>query len=151
MSVMALSSQAACHSFLTLRLVVRVWARRSTALRLTRASRTQSSSRSVPALRGNRPAATSSASGMLVSRLIPALHWPDKIISERRTVPLRAVVMVDESSTLTPCRPSPNGVAAYRERAAISVHHQEPGPTQQEAGPDATLFFPTQALHQRSY
>src|SRR5690606_4730152 len=51
--VMALSSQAACHAFFTLRRVVRVAVRRSTALRLTRAPCTQSSSRAVPGLRGS--------------------------------------------------------------------------------------------------
>src|SRR5712692_6286130 len=51
MQVMALSSQATCHSFLTVRRVLRVAARRSTALRLICTSRTQSRSRGMPGLR----------------------------------------------------------------------------------------------------
>src|SRR5713101_9585724 len=49
--VMARSSHAACHSFLTVRRVGIVAARRSTALRLTRTWRTQSMSRGIPGLR----------------------------------------------------------------------------------------------------
>src|SRR5690348_6601637 len=48
---MARSSHAACHSFLTVRRVGIVAARRSTALRLTRACLTQSISSGVPGLR----------------------------------------------------------------------------------------------------
>jgi len=51
MVVMVLRSQAACQSFLTVRRVGMVAARRSTALRLTRISRSQSSSSAVPGLR----------------------------------------------------------------------------------------------------
>ena len=50
--VTARSSHAACHSFFTVRRVRRVAARRSTALRLTRTSSTQSSSRGIPGFRG---------------------------------------------------------------------------------------------------
>ena len=49
--VTALSSHAACQSFLTVRRVGIVVARRSVALRLTRISRSQSSSSAVPGLR----------------------------------------------------------------------------------------------------
>src|SRR3954470_12967401 len=52
MRVTARSSHAACHSFLTVRLVRSVAARRSTALRLTLSSSTQSSSRAMPGFRG---------------------------------------------------------------------------------------------------
>src|SRR5947209_5029212 len=51
MHVTARSSQAACHSFLTVRRVGIVAARRSTALRFTRTARTQSRSSGTPALR----------------------------------------------------------------------------------------------------
>src|SRR5215470_14199377 len=51
MQVMARSSHAACHSFLTVRRVIRVAARRSTALRLMRVSCTQPMSSGIPGLR----------------------------------------------------------------------------------------------------
>ena len=51
MQVMARSSQAACHSFFTVRRVGRVAARRSTALRFTRTASTQSRSSGMPGLR----------------------------------------------------------------------------------------------------
>src|SRR5256885_289250 len=51
MHVMARSSHAACHSFLTVRRVGIVAARRSTALRLMRSARTRSRSRGIPGLR----------------------------------------------------------------------------------------------------
>ena len=50
--VTARSSQAACHSFLTVRRPRSVAVRRSTALRFTRTSSTRSSSRGVPGFRG---------------------------------------------------------------------------------------------------
>jgi len=49
--VMARSSQAACHSRLTVRRATIVAARRSTALRLTRTSRIQPRSSGIPGLR----------------------------------------------------------------------------------------------------
>ena len=49
--VMARRSQAACQSFLMLRRVVRDWARRWVALRLTRVARTQPISSGMPGLR----------------------------------------------------------------------------------------------------
>src|SRR5437762_2893039 len=54
MHVIARSSQAACHSRLTVRRVGMVAARRSTALRFTRNARTRSRSRGVPGLRSSR-------------------------------------------------------------------------------------------------
>src|SRR2546425_11117438 len=51
MQVMARSSQAACHSFFTVRRVGMVAARRSTALRLTLIARTRSRSKGTPGLR----------------------------------------------------------------------------------------------------
>src|SRR5688572_17981142 len=53
MQVIARSSQAACHSFLTVRLVGIVAARRSTALRLTRSARMTSRSSGIPGLRSS--------------------------------------------------------------------------------------------------
>src|SRR5688572_25105716 len=52
MSVTALSSHAACHSFLTVRRVGMVAARRSAALRFTRTASTRSRSSGSPAFRG---------------------------------------------------------------------------------------------------
>src|SRR5581483_10027765 len=49
--VMARNNHAACHSFFTVRLVLIVAARRSTALRLIRTRLTQSISRGIPGLR----------------------------------------------------------------------------------------------------
>ena len=51
MQVIALTSHAACHSFFTVRRVVSVAARRSTAERLTRAPSIQSVRSGVPSLR----------------------------------------------------------------------------------------------------
>ena len=51
--VIARNSQAACHSFLTLRRVTRVAARRSVALRFTAVARTQPMSSGMPGLRFN--------------------------------------------------------------------------------------------------
>ncbi len=48
---MARSSHAACHCFFTVRRPATVTARRSTALRFTRASRTQSSASGIPGFR----------------------------------------------------------------------------------------------------
>src|SRR5687768_2955575 len=68
MQVIALTSHAACHSFLTLRRVVSVAARRSTAERLARAPSIQSMWSGVPSLRGRlafcmRPSTTSDRRG----------------------------------------------------------------------------------------
>ena len=61
MHSIALTSQAAWYSFLTVRLVVSVAARRSTALALTPTLSNQSGSSGAPGLRGRLwPAATSS-------------------------------------------------------------------------------------------
>ena len=52
--MMARSSQAACHSFFTVRRVASVAARRSTALRLIRTSSTQPRSSGMPGFRESR-------------------------------------------------------------------------------------------------
>src|SRR2546426_3612319 len=61
---MAGSSQAACHSFFTVRRVGIVAARRSTALRFTRSARTRSRSSAVPGLRSDRVTTRSARSGV---------------------------------------------------------------------------------------
>src|SRR5438876_497024 len=63
MQVIARKSQAACHSFLTVRRVGMVAARRSTALRLMRRARTRSRSRGIPGLRSGSVNTRSARSG----------------------------------------------------------------------------------------
>jgi len=55
-TAIALSNQAACHCFFTVRRVGIVAARRSAALRFTRMARTTSRSSGWPGLRGSAPA-----------------------------------------------------------------------------------------------
>src|SRR5688572_24766965 len=76
MSVTALSSQAACHSFFTVRRVGMVAARRSAALRFTRTARTRSRSSGSPAFRGTPLAEECAASR--IRRIIyrPSELWP---------------------------------------------------------------------------
>src|SRR6266446_6973153 len=72
MHVMARSSQAACHSFLTVRRVGMVAARRSTALRLMRTARTRSRSRGIPGLRSGWVNTRSARSGETAAGVAPA-------------------------------------------------------------------------------
>src|ERR1041385_1986826 len=70
--VMARSSHAACHSFLTVRRVGIVAARRSTALRLMRSARTRSRSRGIPGLRAGWVNTRSARSGETAAGVAPA-------------------------------------------------------------------------------
>src|SRR2546427_9403734 len=70
--VTARSSQAACHSFLTVRRVGMVAARRSTALRLMRRARTRSRSRRIPGLRSGWVNTRSARSGETAAGAAPA-------------------------------------------------------------------------------
>src|SRR2546425_4222461 len=72
MHVMARSSHAACHSFLTVRRVGIVAARRSTALRLMRSARTRSRSRGIPGLRSGWVNTRSARSGDTAAGVAPA-------------------------------------------------------------------------------
>src|SRR5712691_8155971 len=72
MQVMARSSHAACHSFLTVRRVGMVAARRSTALRLMRRARTRSRSRGIPGLRSGWVNTRSARSGETAAGAAPA-------------------------------------------------------------------------------
>src|SRR3989441_11710673 len=72
MQVIARKSQAACHSFLTVRRVGMVAARRSTALRLIRRARTRSRSRGVPGLRSGWVNTRSARSGATAAGIVPA-------------------------------------------------------------------------------
>src|SRR2546421_5546080 len=72
MHVMARSSHAACHSFLTVRRVGIVAARRSTALRLMRSARTRSRSRGIPGLRSGGVNTRSARSGETAAGVAPA-------------------------------------------------------------------------------
>src|SRR5690606_26889107 len=137
MRVMALSSQAACHSFLTLRLVVRVAARRSTALRLTRESRTQSSSRSVPSFLWP-PCA------VYVSLLAPrGSVWMVMLSSSPPTLCRRCAVMAVPVGPILDEQPQPSRAALPARYALGSTYggasvqltkfprrHYTPGPTE---------------------
>src|SRR5437588_274125 len=70
--VIARSSHAACHSFLTVRRVGIVAARRSTALRLMRSARTRSRSRGIPGLRSDWVNTRSARSGETAAGVAPA-------------------------------------------------------------------------------
>src|SRR5213078_2779413 len=70
--VIARSSHAACHSFLTVRRVGIVAARRSTALRLMRSARTRSRSRGIPGLRSGWVNTRSARSGETAAGVAPA-------------------------------------------------------------------------------
>src|SRR3989454_5714560 len=70
--VIARSSHAACHSFLTVRRVGIVAARRSTALRLMRSARTRSRSRGTPGLRSGWVNTRSARSGKTAAGAAPA-------------------------------------------------------------------------------
>src|SRR3989442_6119148 len=72
MHVMARSSHAACHSFLTVRRAGIVAARRSTALRLMRSARTRSRSRGIPRLRSGWVNTRSARSGETAAGVAPA-------------------------------------------------------------------------------
>src|SRR6058998_2926859 len=72
MHVMARSSHAACHSFLTVRRVGIVAARRSTALRLMCSARTRSRSREIPGLRSGWVNTRSARSGETAAGVAPA-------------------------------------------------------------------------------
>src|SRR5216117_872302 len=72
MHVMARSSHAACHSFLTVRRVGIVAVRRSTALRLMRSARTRSRSRGIPGLRSGSVNTRSARSGETTAGIVPA-------------------------------------------------------------------------------
>src|SRR5438067_12208018 len=72
MQVIARKSQAACHSFLTVRRVGMVAARRSTALRLIRRARMRSRSRGVPGLRSGWVNTRSARSGATAAGIVPA-------------------------------------------------------------------------------
>src|SRR5437016_12333591 len=70
--VIARSSHAACHSFLTVRRVGIVAARRSTALRLMRSARTRSRSRGTPGLRSGGVNTRRARSGEPAAGVAPA-------------------------------------------------------------------------------
>src|SRR5256885_16256068 len=72
MQVIARGSPAACHSFLTVRRVGIVAARRSTALRLMRSARTRSKSRGIPGLRSGSVNTRSARSGETAAGTVPA-------------------------------------------------------------------------------
>src|SRR3989449_5991345 len=72
MHVMARSSHAACHSFLTVRRAGLVAARRSTALRLMRSARTRSRSRGIPGVRSGGVNARGAGSGETAAGVAPA-------------------------------------------------------------------------------
>src|SRR5205807_3850197 len=97
MQVMARSNQAACHSFLTVRRVGMVAARRSTALRLMCRARTRSRSRGMPGLRpgsvNTRSARSDETGGATYLSLVSMAASNLRRLSLLRRVPLGLAIL----------------------------------------------------------